>query len=136
MVAGGTRLVKKWAFASFAQARAVVNRIALAAEEEGHHPDIRWRFRTLAIELTTHAIHGLSENDFILATKIDALIAGMASRRRRRLGAVVGSVTTMSSFSNSGKRVESGVGRGREYWFVATVGTVPERGLSPLDDDA
>jgi 4a-hydroxytetrahydrobiopterin dehydratase len=44
------------------------------AEEEQHHPDLHITgYRNLRIDLTTHAIDGLSENDFILAAKIDAL---------------------------------------------------------------
>jgi 4a-hydroxytetrahydrobiopterin dehydratase len=53
-----------------------VNRIAELAEAEGHHPDLHLTgYRNLKIELTTHAIGGLSENDFILAAKIDAILA-------------------------------------------------------------
>jgi 4a-hydroxytetrahydrobiopterin dehydratase len=47
--------------------------VALVAEAEGHHPDMRVGWGYLEVELTTHAIHGLSRNDFILAAKIDAL---------------------------------------------------------------
>jgi 4a-hydroxytetrahydrobiopterin dehydratase len=50
-----------------------VNEIAALAEEEGHHPVLHVYYAKLIIELWTHAIHGLSENDFILAAKIDAL---------------------------------------------------------------
>ena len=51
-----------------------INRIAKLAEEEDHHPDIHLTgYRKLAVELSTHAIGGLSENDFILAAKIDQL---------------------------------------------------------------
>ena len=49
-----------------------VNRIAEIAESDGHHPDLHITgYRKLKIDLTTHAIGGLSENDFILAAKID-----------------------------------------------------------------
>lgn len=51
-----------------------IHDVAQTAESEGHHPDLHLtRYRHLAIELTTHAIGGLSLNDFILAAKIDAL---------------------------------------------------------------
>jgi 4a-hydroxytetrahydrobiopterin dehydratase len=51
-----------------------VNQIAALAEKEGHHPDIHLTgYRKLVIELSTHAIGGLSENDFILAEAIDRL---------------------------------------------------------------
>jgi 4a-hydroxytetrahydrobiopterin dehydratase len=50
------------------------NEVARVAEEEQHHPDLHLEgYRKVAIELWTHAIGGLSENDFILAAKIDQL---------------------------------------------------------------
>jgi 4a-hydroxytetrahydrobiopterin dehydratase len=50
-----------------------VNKVADLAEDEGHHPDMHVHFGKVEIELTTHAIGGLSENDFIMAYKIDNL---------------------------------------------------------------
>jgi len=50
-----------------------VNKVADLAEEEGHHPDIHISYSRVTIDLTTHAVGGLSENDFILAAKIDRL---------------------------------------------------------------
>ncbi|MBI2550368.1 4a-hydroxytetrahydrobiopterin dehydratase, partial [Candidatus Woesearchaeota archaeon] len=44
------------------------------AEEEGHHPDIKISWNKVTLQLTTHAIKGLSENDFIMAAKIDELV--------------------------------------------------------------
>lgn len=58
----------------FREAMVFVNKIADLAEEEGHHPDIHISWNTVRLSLTTHAIKGLSENDFILAAKINALI--------------------------------------------------------------
>lgn len=53
----------------------LVNRIAQLAESEGHHPDLKIHgYKHLTIELYTHAIHGLFDNDFILAAKIDQLL--------------------------------------------------------------
>jgi 4a-hydroxytetrahydrobiopterin dehydratase len=52
---------------------AFVNKIAEVAEAEGHHPDLTISYNNLSVELTTHAINGLSENDFILAAKIDQI---------------------------------------------------------------
>ena len=50
------------------------NKVAALAEEEGHHPDLHLvGYRNVAIEIWTHAIGGLSENDFILASKIDLI---------------------------------------------------------------
>jgi len=62
-------------FKNFVEAVQCVNRIADLAEAEGHHPDLHITgYRILGIELTTHAIGGLSDNDFIVAAKIDQLI--------------------------------------------------------------
>ena len=53
-----------------------IQQIASCAEAEGHHPDLHLSgYRNLTIELSTHAIGGLSENDFILAAKIDQLLS-------------------------------------------------------------
>jgi 4a-hydroxytetrahydrobiopterin dehydratase len=60
-------------FKNFKETMAFVNKIADLAEAEGHHPDMHVSYGKVLIELFTHAIHGLSENDFILAAKIDAL---------------------------------------------------------------
>ncbi|MBI2087777.1 MAG: 4a-hydroxytetrahydrobiopterin dehydratase [Deltaproteobacteria bacterium] len=49
------------------------NRVAELAEQEGHHPDIHIHYSRVRFDIWTHAIGGLSENDFILAAKIDAL---------------------------------------------------------------
>ena len=57
----------------FKTALAFVDKIGALAEDEGHHPDIILKWGSVAIELSTHAIKGLSENDFILAAKIELL---------------------------------------------------------------
>ena len=68
------RLRREWRVKDFATALDFFNRIGHLAEEEGHHPDLHLTgYRNVAIELTTHALDGLSENDFILAAKIDQL---------------------------------------------------------------
>ena len=60
---------------NFVEMITCVNQIADLAEAEGHHPDLHLTgYRNLRIELTTHAIGGLSENDFILAAKIDQIL--------------------------------------------------------------
>jgi 4a-hydroxytetrahydrobiopterin dehydratase len=66
-------LRKRFKFANFAETMVFVNRMAELAEAEGHHPDFQVRFTILDVSLTTHAISGLSENDFILAAKIDQI---------------------------------------------------------------
>ena len=62
----------------FAQAMAFVNTVAGIAEAEAHHPDIRISWNRVQLELFTHAIDGLSENDFILAAKINQAKEGGA----------------------------------------------------------
>lgn len=58
-------------FRTFVQAIEFVRQIAELAEEEGHHPDLFISYNHITITLTTHAIKGLSENDFIMASKIE-----------------------------------------------------------------
>ncbi len=67
---------RKIVFKNFVQAVACINKIAELAEAEAHHPDLHLTgYRNLEIAISTHAIGGLSVNDFILASKIDVLIA-------------------------------------------------------------
>ena len=68
-------LSKEFKFSDFKHALAFVDAVGAIAESEGHHPDIQLSWGRVIIELTTHAIKGLSENDFILAAKIDQLLA-------------------------------------------------------------
>ncbi|HEY2775188.1 MAG TPA: 4a-hydroxytetrahydrobiopterin dehydratase [Candidatus Binatia bacterium] len=72
----GPRLVKQWKLPDFASALALVNRIGAIAEAENHHPDITLGWGKVAVELWTHAARGLTENDFIVAAKIDEAQAG------------------------------------------------------------
>ena len=68
------KLIKKtFKFKTFRESIDFVNQVANLAEEEGHHPDIHIRYNRVTFELTTHTIKGLSENDFIMASKIDLL---------------------------------------------------------------
>ncbi len=67
------RLRKKFRFKDFQSALDFVNRIGRIAEEEQHHPDLLLSWGKVEAEIRTHAIDGLSENDFILAAKIDRL---------------------------------------------------------------
>jgi 4a-hydroxytetrahydrobiopterin dehydratase len=70
----GQRIRKDWQMKNFMAGIDFFNRVAQVAEEEDHHPDLHLEgYRHVAIELSTHAIGGLSENDFILAAKIDRL---------------------------------------------------------------
>jgi 4a-hydroxytetrahydrobiopterin dehydratase len=68
------KISRAFKFKDFAEAMIFANKIATVAEEEGHHPDLLVAWGKLGVELSTHAIGGLSENDFILAAKIDALV--------------------------------------------------------------
>ncbi len=62
-------------FVDFGAAVRFINQVAELAESEGHHPDINLHnYRYVRITLSTHAVKGLSENDFILASKIDTLL--------------------------------------------------------------
>jgi 4a-hydroxytetrahydrobiopterin dehydratase len=67
------KISKKYSFVSYKHTMDFVNKVANLAEEEGHHPVIHVYYGKVVIELWTFAIHGLSENDFILASKIDKL---------------------------------------------------------------
>jgi 4a-hydroxytetrahydrobiopterin dehydratase len=71
---GGQRIRKDWVVKNFLGGIDFFDRVARLAEEEGHHPDLHLEgYRNVWIEIWTHAIGGLSENDFILAAKIDRL---------------------------------------------------------------
>lgn len=70
----GIRIRREWVAKNFVAAMNFFNRVTEVAEDEGHHPDLHLvGYRNVAIELWTHAIGGLSENDFITAAKIDEL---------------------------------------------------------------
>ena len=67
-------LNKKFQFKNFLDSQNFVNKVGQISENEGHHPDISFGWGYAELNITTHAIEGLSENDFILAAKIDQLI--------------------------------------------------------------
>ena len=64
-------LEKKFKFKNFLESQKFVNLVGKISEEEGHHPDLSFGWGYAKVTITTHAIEGLSENDFILAAKID-----------------------------------------------------------------
>lgn len=66
-------IVKQFTFKTYAQTIGFVNAVAWIAEQEGHHPDLEVGYNRCKVRYSTHAIKGLSENDFICAAKIDAL---------------------------------------------------------------
>ncbi|MBW2985112.1 4a-hydroxytetrahydrobiopterin dehydratase [Candidatus Woesearchaeota archaeon] len=67
------KLRKAFSFKGFKESMNFVNKVADVAEKECHHPDIYIFYNKVNIELHTHAVKGLSESDFIIAAKIDAL---------------------------------------------------------------
>lgn len=71
----GSSLVRELKFKNFRDAYGMATRVALLAEEQGHHPDFEVGWGKLKLTLTTHAAKGLTSNDFIMAAKIDALNA-------------------------------------------------------------
>ncbi|MBY0293809.1 4a-hydroxytetrahydrobiopterin dehydratase [Patescibacteria group bacterium] len=73
LVEGGGLLARSFSFPNFKKTMEFVNKVAAIAEEEQHHPDMTVSYDNVGIELMTHAIGGLSENDFILAAKIDEI---------------------------------------------------------------
>ncbi len=75
-VIDGVEIQKEFKFKNFKEAFAFVDKVGELAETEGHHPDINLHnWNKVTITLSTHAIQGLSENDFIMAVKINQLIS-------------------------------------------------------------
>lgn len=70
---GGKKIVKSYQFDDFLAPMKMANEIAAIAESQGHHPDLHIRWGTLKVEIWTHKIDGLTENDFVLAAKIDQI---------------------------------------------------------------
>jgi len=67
-------LEKNFKFKNFSDSQIFINKVGKISESENHHPDILFGWGYAKISVTTHAIEGLSENDFILAAKIDQII--------------------------------------------------------------
>lgn len=67
------KIKKIFIFKDFKESLAFVNKVGALAEEEGHHPDLHLFYGRVIVELSTHAVKGLSENDFILAAKIEKI---------------------------------------------------------------
>lgn len=67
------KIYKEFKFDDFVRAMKFIKKVADISESEGHHPDIHIYYNKVLLELTTHSVGGLSENDFILAAKIDTL---------------------------------------------------------------
>lgn len=71
-----TDIFKEFQFKNYYQVMAFVNAVAFIAHQEKHHPDLTVSYNKVEMRYSTHAIGGLSENDFICAAKVDALIGG------------------------------------------------------------
>ncbi len=76
MVKDGHHIEKSFAFDDFLGAVAFVNQVAAVAEAQFHHPNIYLTWGKVRIQIWTHKIDGLTESDFILGAKIDALLDG------------------------------------------------------------
>lgn len=72
----GNEIVRIASFKNYYETTAFVNAVVWIAHREDHHPDITFGYKTCTIRLTTHAAGGLTENDFICAAKISALLPG------------------------------------------------------------
>lgn len=70
----GHHLHKKYPFENFQKALDFTNRVGAVAEEQGHHPDILLGWGKVELKIWTHAIDGLTESDFVLAAKADAVL--------------------------------------------------------------
>ncbi|OGU08608.1 MAG: hypothetical protein A2075_17495 [Geobacteraceae bacterium GWC2_58_44] len=64
---------KRFEFKNYCQTMAFVNAVAWIAQSEGHHPDLEVSYRSCRVSYTTHAVGGLSDNDFICAARVEAL---------------------------------------------------------------
>lgn len=73
-VRNGREISKTFSFRNYYETMAFVNAAAYVSHRQDHHPDLQVSYKTCAVTYTTHAIGGLSENDFICAAKLDALV--------------------------------------------------------------
>jgi len=69
------RISRRFGFKNFHETMAFVNALAWVAHREDHHPDLEVSYKTCVVHFWTHTVNGLSENDFICAAKLDALVA-------------------------------------------------------------
>ncbi len=74
LINAGTRIEAVFEFKNYFRTTAFINAVAWVAHQEDHHPDINFGYKTATVSYSTHAIGGLSENDFICAAKVDALL--------------------------------------------------------------
>ncbi|CAK0753449.1 putative pterin-4-alpha-carbinolamine dehydratase [uncultured Gammaproteobacteria bacterium] len=76
---GPPHLERSFSFHDFAEAQAFAVRVGALAEDEGHHPDLRYGWGYCAVRFWTHKINGLHDNDFIMAAKVNGLAAEVES---------------------------------------------------------
>jgi 4a-hydroxytetrahydrobiopterin dehydratase len=74
ILSDGKRIRREFTFTNFHRTMSFVNAVAWIANSEGHHPDLELSYGSCVVNYTTHAIDGLTENDFICAAKIDRLV--------------------------------------------------------------
>ncbi len=67
----GKKIERNFEFTDFKESMQFVNKVADIAEEQGHHPDFHIHYNKVTLELWTHSMNGLSENDFVMAAKIN-----------------------------------------------------------------
>ena len=77
LIRDDTAIVREFKFAAFGRTMSFVNAVAFIATNEGHHPNVTFSYGFCTVEYWTHAIGGLSDNDFICAAKIDRLAEDM-----------------------------------------------------------
>jgi 4a-hydroxytetrahydrobiopterin dehydratase len=73
LFSNNTKIKKDYQFKDFLETLDFVNKVSKVAEEQGHHPDIYFTYGKCSIEIFTHKIDNLHENDFILASKIEEI---------------------------------------------------------------
>lgn len=73
--ADGKWLAREFRFPGYARTLGFVNALAWIAESEGHHPDLEVNYGRVLVKWSTHAVDGLTENDFICAAKVDQLVS-------------------------------------------------------------
>ena len=74
LIADNKEITRNFSFKNFYHTMAFVNAVAWIANQENHHPDLEVGYNHCKVRYTTHAIGGLSDNDFICAAKVDALL--------------------------------------------------------------
>ena len=76
MNAEATAISRTFSFKNYYETMAFVNAVAWIAHREDHHPDMEVSYKRCVVRYSTHAVGGLSDNDFICAAKVDALLGG------------------------------------------------------------